>query len=184
MALPGPTATFLRLSPPRGQRLRLSPPAEPNDLDPQHHTHSAIGPWRSSAPAESHEPLAASAARALCARIDSLIFLGLALTSFCTSFIAAVTASAGGLLLLGTLALVFPPAVLIPVHTVVMLGDNISRVTIMRRHVLRPVLLPFLIGAALGAAAGGRIFVALPETTLQVILGVFIILFTWMPNCG
>ena len=114
--------------------------------------------------------------------IDGSIFLGLALTSFCTSFIAAVTASAGGLLLLGTLALVFPPAVLIPVHTVVMLGDNISRVAIMRRHVLRAALLPFLIGAALGAVSGARIFVALPEVTLQVILGLFIILFTWMPK--
>jgi uncharacterized membrane protein YfcA len=114
--------------------------------------------------------------------VDGPVFLALALTSLCTAFIAAVTGTAGGLLMLGILALVFPPSVLIPVHTVVMLGDNISRVVILWRHILRAVLLPFFIGAALGAAVGGRIFVALPTATLQVILGVFIIAFTWMPK--
>ena len=114
--------------------------------------------------------------------LDGLIFIGLALTSFCAAFITAVTGSAGGLLLLGILALVFPPSVLIPLHTVVMLGDNVSRVAILRRHVLKAALLPFFIGAALGAIAGGQIFVTLPTATLQFILGVFIIVFTWMPK--
>ena len=63
-----------------------------------------------------------------------------------------------------------------------MLGDNISRVAIMWRHVLRAALFPFFIGAALGAIAGGQIFVTLPTATLQVILGVSIIVFTWMPK--
>ena len=114
--------------------------------------------------------------------VDGLIFLGLALTSLCTAFIAGVTGTAGGLLLLGILALVFPPSVLIPLHTVVMLGDNVSRVAILWRHILWAALLPFFIGAALGAVVGGRIFVTLPTATLQVILGVFIIVFTWMPK--
>lgn len=114
--------------------------------------------------------------------VDGLIFAGLALASLATAFIASTTGSAGGLLLLGLLALVFPPVVLIPLHTTVMLGDNISRVVILRRHILRAALLPFFIGAALGAAAGGRIFVALPTATLQFILGVLIIVFTWMPK--
>lgn len=114
--------------------------------------------------------------------VDSLIFCGLALISLCAAIITAVTGAAGGLLLLGTLALVFPPAVLIPIHTVVMLGDNISRVAILWRHILRAALLPFFIGAALGALVGGQIFVALPTATLQLILGTFIIVFTWMPK--
>ena len=55
--------------------------------------------------------------------VDGLIFFGLSVASLFTAFIVAVTGSAGGLLLLGTLALVFPPAVLIPIHTVVLVGD-------------------------------------------------------------
>jgi uncharacterized membrane protein YfcA len=114
--------------------------------------------------------------------VDALVFAGLSLTSLCTAFIAGVTGAAGGLLLLGILALVFPPAILIPVHTVVLIGDNISRVAILWRHVARGALPPFFVGAALGAAAGGRIFVALPTAMLQLILGVAIIVFTWMPK--
>lgn len=114
--------------------------------------------------------------------VGGLIFLGLALTSFCTAFIASVTGTAGGLLMLGILALVFPPSVLIPLHTVMMLGDNVSRIVILWRHILWAALLPFFIGAALGALLGGQIFVTLPTTTLQVILGLSILLFTWMPK--
>jgi uncharacterized membrane protein YfcA len=114
--------------------------------------------------------------------VDGLVFLGLTMTSFCTTLIVGVTGSAGGLLLLGILALVFPPAVLIPVHTFVMLGDNVSRVAVLRRYVMRAALLPFSIGAALGALAGGQIFATLPTAALQAILGVFIIVFTWIPK--
>jgi uncharacterized membrane protein YfcA len=114
--------------------------------------------------------------------VDALVFAGLSLTSLCTAFIAGVTGAAGGLLLLGILALVFPPAILIPVHTVVLIGDNISRVAILWRHVAWGAVPPFLIGAALGAAAGGKIFVALPTATLQLLLGVCILVFTWMPK--
>jgi uncharacterized membrane protein YfcA len=114
--------------------------------------------------------------------VDSLIFSGLTLTSFCTAVLLGVTGSAGGLLLLGVLALVFPPAQLIPIHTFVMLGDNVSRVAVLRRYVMRGALVPFAIGAGLGALAGGQIFMTLPAAALQAILGVSIIAFTWMPK--
>jgi uncharacterized membrane protein YfcA len=114
--------------------------------------------------------------------VDGLVFALLALTSGCTSFIAGVFGAAGGLLLLGGLAMVFPPTILIPIHTVVLVGDNVSRLIIMWRHVFRAALLPFFIGAALGAALGGKIFVSLPTTTLQFILGCSILVFVWMPK--
>lgn len=101
--------------------------------------------------------------------VDATIFAGLALTSFCTAFIAGVTGTAGGLLMLGILALVFPPAVLIPLHTVVMLGDNVSRIAILRRHILRAALLPFFIGAALGALLGVTLGAYLPLMAAMVV---------------
>jgi uncharacterized membrane protein YfcA len=114
--------------------------------------------------------------------VDGLVFLGLTLTSLCAAILVGVTGAAGGLLLLGTLARVFSPALLIPIHTFVMLGDNVSRVAVLRRHVMWGALLPFSIGAALGALAGGQIFVILPMAALQAILGIFIIVFTWLPK--
>ena len=86
--------------------------------------------------------------------------------------------------LLAIMATVLPPAVLIPIHTVVQLGSGVSRTFIMWRYVMAGTLLPFIAGAIVGAIAGAKIFVALPITLLQGFLGIFIILVTWMPRLG
>src|SRR6185436_16821259 len=70
------------------------------------------------------------------------------------------------------------------VHTIVMLGTGISRTVIMWRFVMRGTVLPFIAGAAVVAAAGAKVFVALPMSWLQAILGAFILLVTWMPQLG
>lgn len=111
-----------------------------------------------------------------------LIFSGFALAAFCTAFIGVVTGTAGGLLLLALMALVLPPAVLIPVHTAVQLGAGSSRTLIMWRLILRATVLPFLIGALIGAAAGAQIFMTLSTAALQGLIGGFIIVFAWLPR--
>jgi uncharacterized protein len=116
--------------------------------------------------------------------IGPLLFVGLSVASFATAFIAVFTGAAGGVILLAIMATVMPPAAVIPVHTVVMLGTGVTRTAIMWRYVLRGTLIPFIAGAAIGAAAGAKVFVALPITWLQAILGAFILLVTWMPQLG
>lgn len=112
------------------------------------------------------------------------LFAGFVAVSIVTSWIGIVTGAAGGLILLGMLAMVYPPAVFVPLHTFVQLGSGASRVVLMWRYVLRATLLPFGIGAAIGAATGAQIFVALPTAILQGILGLFMLLVTWMPHMG
>jgi uncharacterized protein len=116
--------------------------------------------------------------------IGPLLFFGLVAASCVTAFIGVFTGAAGGVVLLGIMAMVMPPLALIPVHTVVMLGAGVTRTMIMWRNVMRGTILPFLVGSAIGAAAGAKIFVALPTSWLQFILGAFILLVTWMPNMG
>ena len=48
-----------------------------------------------------------------------------------------------GVSLLGVMAMAMPPAVLLPVHTVVMLGSGVTRTMIMWRDVIRGTVLPF-----------------------------------------
>lgn len=116
--------------------------------------------------------------------IGLLMFAGLTFASFATAFIGVFTGTAGGVILLALMAMVMPPTVLVPVHTVVQLGSGISRTFIMWRHVMKSIVPPFIIGVVLGAAAGAKTFVALPTSTLQAIIGGFILLVTWMPNLG
>jgi uncharacterized membrane protein YfcA len=116
--------------------------------------------------------------------VDAWLFAELALASFATTMFGVVVGTAGGLVLLAIMAFVFPPAVLVPVHTFIQLGAGASRAVMLRRWVMRPTVIPFTLGAIAGAAAGARIFVSLPEGLLQAILGGFILIVTWMPRFG
>ncbi len=114
--------------------------------------------------------------------VDAWVFGGLAAFSFVTAFIASTIGTAGGLILLAVMAIWFPPAVLIPVHTVVMLGSSSSLAVMRWRFVLRGTVLPFALGAAVGALAGAQIFVTLSAVALQGILGVSILALAWTPR--
>lgn len=116
--------------------------------------------------------------------IGTLLFLGLSAASFAAAFFGVFAGAAGGVILLAVMALVVPAPVLVPVHTVVMLGSGATRTMIMWRFVMRKTILPYLIGAAAGAALGAKVFIALPISTLLGILGVFILVVTWMPTLG
>jgi uncharacterized membrane protein YfcA len=82
------------------------------------------------------------------------------------------------------MAIFMPPAVLLPIHTVVMLGSGVTRTMIMWRDVIRGTVMPFVVGATIGAVAGANVFVALPQSVLLLILGVFMLIVTWMPKLG
>lgn len=111
-----------------------------------------------------------------------LIFAGLCVLSFVGSLIAASLGLGGGLLVLATMTLVLPPAVLIPIHGVVQLGSNGFRTAIMLRHVKYTLIPAFLVGTLIGSAIGGKTFVALETWVLQAVLGVFVLYATWAPK--
>jgi uncharacterized membrane protein YfcA len=116
--------------------------------------------------------------------VGPLLFFGLTFASFVTAFIGVFTGAAGGVMLLGLMAMALPPLALIPMHTVVMLGTGVARTMLMWRNVMRGTLVPFVIGAVAGAVAGAKIFITLPTVWLQLILGGFILLVTWAPALG
>jgi uncharacterized protein len=114
--------------------------------------------------------------------INGWIFWGMSLAAFVTTFLGSITGAAGGLVLLAIMAIFFPPAILVPVHTVVQLGVGSSRALLMWRYVMRGTLLPFALGSALGAALGAQIFVSLPSGVLQGTIGLFILTLAWLPK--
>ncbi len=124
----------------------------------------------------------ADSALAGMAGIGPLVFAGLCAAALLTNFIAAVAGTAGGLILLALMAFVFPPALLIPIHTVVQLGGSASIFASRWRYLLRGIVGPFTLGCVVGAAAGGRIFISLPQSTLQIILGVSVLVLAWVPR--
>ena len=103
-------------------------------------------------------PLAADLFAYIGAGLEDWVVLTLLASSFAASFITVALGIGGGALLLAIMASLLPPAALIPVHGVVQMGSNISRMALLARHIDRRALGGFAIGSVIGAALGALIF--------------------------
>ena len=108
------------------------------------------------------------------------VLLGLAALG--TSVISGFMGMAGGILLLVIMAEFFVPHLLIPLHGVVQLGSNASRVALLFRQVNHQVMVQFVLGALIGVLLGSQLVVAIPEDQFRLLLGGFILVLTWMPK--
>jgi uncharacterized protein len=102
--------------------------------------------------------------------------------SFCSSTLTAIIGLGGGILLISVMPGLLPATAIVPVHGVVQLASNTSRVLFGLRHVEWRVVGPFAVGAIVGAVVGSRFVVALPETYLPMIIGIFILVVIWVPG--
>ncbi|MCP1336555.1 TSUP family transporter [Futiania mangrovi] len=99
-----------------------------------------------------------------------------------TSFITAAFGIGGGVVLIAVMAVLMPPAALIPVHGVVQFGSNVGRFFLMLRHVRWDVLGAFGAGSVAGAAGGGLVAVDLPPALVQIGLAAFVLYSAWGPS--
>tara|TARA_A100000164_G_C21925263_1_gene782712 strand:+ start:872 stop:1207 length:336 start_codon:yes stop_codon:yes gene_type:complete len=92
--------------------------------------------------------------------------VALCIVSFLGSFITAAFGLGGGTLNLATMALIFSPAILIPIHGVVQLGSNFGRAILMHKSVNIEIIPLFILGTIIGALVGGNLVVELPTHAL------------------
>ena len=102
--------------------------------------------------------------------------------SFFTSALTAAVGIGGGVALLAVLASVASPLVVLPVHGVVQIGSNAGRAGLLRADIRWDIVRPFALGSIIGCTAGAAAFTALPVTTLQFLLAVFILYSVWAPR--
>lgn len=110
--------------------------------------------------------------------ISLLLILAAALTSAVTAALGV----GGGVLLLAIMALVVPPAAIIPLHGMVQLGSNANRALMTWRHIDWKLLAAFTPGALLGAWLASLFLVQLPMQTLQLTIAGFILFLCWGPK--
>jgi uncharacterized membrane protein YfcA len=102
--------------------------------------------------------------------------------SFVTSLITATFSLGGGTLMIAVLALVFPPAVVVPVHGCIQLGSNGGRALVQRDHIQWKLILWISLGAFIGTIAGGQFVALLPDHLFTIAIGVFVLITTWLPQ--
>ncbi len=116
--------------------------------------------------------------------VTPLLFAGLTILAFFTAAFGIVAGLGGGVLILGVMATIFPPAAVIPLHGAVQFGTNMTRNFIMRKRIAGEQIASFGAGALIGGIVGGNLVVSLPTASLQMILGGFILYACWAPRWG
>ena len=107
--------------------------------------------------------------------LDPAIAVGLFAVSFLGSFITVALGIGGGALLLAIMASTVPATALIPIHGIIQIGSNFSRVSILFRHIHWKPVSAFAIGSAIGVVLGGVVVVDLPAPVIQIGVGCFVI---------
>lgn len=81
------------------------------------------------------------------------------------------------------MATILPTAVVVPIHAVTETAANVVRTAVLREFIDWRFVLPFALGGLLGFAVGIPLLneISLSETFLQLILGTFILVVTWVP---
>ena len=110
------------------------------------------------------------------------VLAALAALALVSATISAILGMGGGVTLLAGMLLVIPPATVVPVHGVVQLASNSTRLLVFLEHVQWRIVAWFVFAAAVGAALGTLVVSSLPEAWMKVGMGVFILLATHVPK--
>lgn len=103
----------------------------------------------------------------------------LGLFAIITSAIAGILGFGGGMLLIAIMPSFLPAAVIIPIHGIVQLASNGSRVALSINHVAWPLLPAFLIGSAIGLALFSTLLLNISADYIPLAIGSYILLNLW-----
>lgn len=100
---------------------------------------------------------------------------------FATSCLTAVIGMGGGVLLLTLMPGLVPASAMLPLHALTQLASNVSRAGFGWRAIDMAIVPAFTCGALLGSALGAEIYQSLDLHLLPAFIGLFILVFTWLP---
>ena len=100
---------------------------------------------------------------------------------FLTSCLTAVIGMGGGVLLLMLMPGLVPTAAILPLHALTQLASNVSRAAFDWRSIDLRIVPAFTAGAVAGGWAGAEIYQGLDLRWLPAYIGLFILVFTWLP---
>jgi uncharacterized membrane protein YfcA len=111
--------------------------------------------------------------------LDPLTLVVLCAASLLTAGVSAVLGMAGGIMLLAVMLLFVEPAIAIPVHAVVQLVSNSSRVVIHAREIRTDLLWPYVLLLLPAGALTVPLAQHAPADALRLAIGVFVLVATW-----
>lgn len=86
--------------------------------------------------------------------MEFLEYLLLAGSAFLGSVISAIVGMIGGVVLLSLMTFFLPLSVVVPIHGIVQLASNLSRLIGLRQHLVKKILYPTMLTLPIGTALG------------------------------
>lgn len=114
--------------------------------------------------------------------LSEFVFISLVITAFFTSLLTASLGAGGGILMLGMIAQVMPPQLVIPIHGIIQLGSNAGRAGMSWRFIDWKVIASFLPGAIIGSIIGMFVLITLSPATMYLLISGFILFLCWGPT--
>lgn len=102
--------------------------------------------------------------------------------NFCASALTVSVGLGGGVIMLAVLANILPINAVVPVHAVVLMGNNASRSFVLRKHITWSIAAWFIAGTIVGVMCAAPIVVSLPKSWLFIAIGIFILYTLWSPS--
>jgi uncharacterized membrane protein YfcA len=114
--------------------------------------------------------------------MEPLELAAIGAAAFLTAVLSGVLGMAGGVALLGVLLFFLPPLAAIPLHGVIQLVSNGSRVLAQRRHARFDWILWYALPLVPAGWLGLAVAPALPERFLEGAIGAVVLAATWLPR--
>ena len=114
--------------------------------------------------------------------MDLAQLVGIGGTVFVTAVLSGVLGMAGGIALLAVLLVYLPPLAAIPLHGVIQLVSNGSRVVVQRQHARFDWIGWYALPLIPAGLIGLRVAQALPEVLVNAGIGAVVLLATWLPG--
>lgn len=114
--------------------------------------------------------------------LTQLEFTLLCLSTLVGSAVSGITGFAGGMVTLAGVAAFVDTSFIVPIHAVLMLESNLSRVCLYFRHIQWEVVRYYLIGVVPGVICGLLVYKILPKDILKLLMGIFILITTYLPQ--
>ena len=104
------------------------------------------------------------------------------LASLMASFVNAAFATGGVYIMLLASVWVLPVSAAIPLQSAFAAASLAARIHFFWEHIRWSIATVFVLGCFIGVYFGARTFVALPESTLSIMLGLVLLTLLWMPK--
>ena len=104
------------------------------------------------------------------------------LGSFAAAFVNAAFATGGVYIMLLASVSVLPISAAVPLQSVFAAGSLLARMHLFWHHIDWRIVRVFVVGCLVGVYFGTRNFIALPDATISILLGIVLLILIWLPK--